>query len=165
MCLYSQHFKGKFNVVPDSLSRDHHIPDHVLTQILFLYCPEQIPKDFHIYPVPQEIVSWLYKTLQLSAKPPQDPKELILSIIRAGLDRNCSWPASNSTTICSWILSQPSYDQESLSAMLKPLGMGSLQEEIKQVWLNTWFTRPWTKWQQSSKPTTVPTHSSQASTS
>ena len=56
-CIYGQHFKGKHNWVADSLSRDHHLPKEALTQLLNLFCLEQIPKNFLICPVLQEVVS------------------------------------------------------------------------------------------------------------
>ena len=51
----SQHFKGGWNVVADSLSRDARIPDDALTSILHLACPEQMPANFHMHLLPQEI--------------------------------------------------------------------------------------------------------------
>ena len=63
LCIYGQHFKGIWNIVADCLSRDHHIPDNVLTALLSILCPSQMPQNFHISPVPQEIVSWLYRIL------------------------------------------------------------------------------------------------------
>ena len=104
----------------------------MLTELLFLCCPEQVPKGFCMCPVPQEIVSWTLKTLQLSTKPEQDPKEPISRIIGVMLNRRTSFPASNSDMARSWMLSHPGYDQESLSAFLRPLGIGSFQEEIKR---------------------------------
>ena len=72
-------------MVADSLSRDHHIPNQALTQLLLSCCPEQVPQGFHTCPVPQKIASWLFQTLQLSMKPPQDPREPMTIAIGAGL--------------------------------------------------------------------------------
>ena len=160
-CLYGQHFKGKLNWVADSLSRDHHIPDKVLTQLLLLCCPEQMPENFHIYQVPHEIVSWVYRTLRLSSKPSLDPKEQMPSTIGAGLVGKPFCEVSNSKTIRSWIQSQKGYDPQSLSALLKPSEMASLQEETRKIWQQAQSERPWTKWQRSSMPTAAPTPSSQ----
>ena len=57
VCLYSQYFKGFWNVVADSLSRDTHIPNDVLISLLYLVCLEQMPINFHISSLPQEIES------------------------------------------------------------------------------------------------------------
>jgi len=83
--LYSQHFKGVLNTVADSLSRDHHIPVWFLTDFFTCVCPSQMPSNFHMSPVPREIVCWLYRTLRLSSKPARDPKEQKGSAIRVGL--------------------------------------------------------------------------------
>ena len=57
LCMCSQHFKGAYNVVADSLSRDFHAPSQIITNLFKLICPNQMPQDFHIFPVPQEIES------------------------------------------------------------------------------------------------------------
>ena len=54
---YLQHFKGFWNIVADSLSRDTHIPNDVLISLLYLVCLEQMPINFHISSLPQEIES------------------------------------------------------------------------------------------------------------
>ncbi len=58
-CLYSQWFPGDQNVIADSLSRDFHISDSQLTNLLQSHFPEQVPYGLTILPVPPEIVSWL----------------------------------------------------------------------------------------------------------
>jgi hypothetical protein len=56
---YSQWFRGKDNVVADSLSRDNDQLDEELTQIFHTHCPSQIPPHFEIQPLPSEITLWL----------------------------------------------------------------------------------------------------------
>lgn len=160
ICLYSQHFKGKRNVITDSLSRDFHVPRHVLTALFHHLCPEQIPKNFEILDLPPKIESWICKTLRLSSKQPLDPKEQMTSTAGAGLVgcRFCA-PSSLTETI-SWIQYQSGFDLPSLSCSLKPSGMENLAEETKQIWLRSRSGRPWTKWQRSSWPMEGSTHSS-----
>jgi hypothetical protein len=57
--LYSQWFPGDQNYITDSLSRDFHIDDTSLANLLSLHFPEQVPFGLTILPVPPEIVSWL----------------------------------------------------------------------------------------------------------
>jgi len=57
--LYSQWFPGDQNYIADSLSRDFHIDDTSLANLLSLHFPEQVPFGLTILPVPPEIVSWL----------------------------------------------------------------------------------------------------------
>jgi hypothetical protein len=56
---YSQWFKGKDNVVADSLSPDNDQTDEELTKLFCTHCPSQIPDHFEIQPLPNKIVSWL----------------------------------------------------------------------------------------------------------
>ena len=55
--VYTQHFNGIWNVMVDSLLRDHHIPADILTYLLHYLVPLQIHQDFCISLVPPEIES------------------------------------------------------------------------------------------------------------
>ena len=56
---YNQWFPGNLNDVIDSLSRNFHLNDDQLTQLLTSAVPSQLPPCFTIAPLPQEIVSFL----------------------------------------------------------------------------------------------------------
>jgi hypothetical protein len=56
---YSQWFLGEVNVVADSLSHDDDRTDSELTNLFCMHCPSQIPENFVIHPLPNEITSWL----------------------------------------------------------------------------------------------------------
>jgi hypothetical protein len=56
---YSQWFRGKDNVVADSLSCDDDRSDEELTQIFRTHCPSQILPHFEIQPLPSKITLWL----------------------------------------------------------------------------------------------------------
>ena len=58
-CLYSQWFPGDDNIVSDSLSRDNHLTDDLLTNLLHKHVPHQLPPNFKIKLLPSKIVSWL----------------------------------------------------------------------------------------------------------
>ena len=146
VCPYSQHFKGVWNVVADSLSCHTHIPDDVLTSLLYLVCPEQMPRNFHISPLPPEIESWVFRTLHLSSKPPLDPKEQTTSTIGRGFVGNNFLTVSSYPTIRSWILSQRNFNLPSVLCSLKLSETGSLVEKVRQIWQQTRSERPWTKW-------------------
>ena len=150
--IYAQHFKGIWNVVADSLSRDHHIPADILTCLLRYLVPSQIHRDFHISPVPPEIESWLYKTLRLSTKPALDPKEQTASTIGVGLVGVNFSEVSSWATISSWMESQQHINLHSLSASLKQCGAVNLAGNVQDIWLKARSGRPWTKWQRSLQP-------------
>jgi hypothetical protein len=56
---YNQWFRGRDNVVADSLSRDDNRSDEELTQLFCTHCPSQILPHFEIQPLPRKITSWL----------------------------------------------------------------------------------------------------------
>jgi len=58
-CLYSQWFPGEENLITDSLSRDFHISDSCLSDLLLTHFPEQAPFGLRILLIPPEIASWL----------------------------------------------------------------------------------------------------------
>ena len=89
--LYSQHIAGKHNIIADSLSRDHHIPDKKLTFALKTAFTSQVLEEFVLMTPPKEIISWLYSlraTLPLKQALPQEPKPSKLGALIAGGD---SW--------------------------------------------------------------------------
>ena len=57
--LYSQWFPGKLNVEADSLSRDTHLSVDELTSLLRSSPSCQLPPNFEIRPLPNEISSWI----------------------------------------------------------------------------------------------------------
>ena len=57
--LYSQHIKGKNNVIADSLSRDFHHDDLTLISKLYSTYNDQMPRHFTIFQIPAEIISWI----------------------------------------------------------------------------------------------------------
>jgi len=66
---YSQWFRGANNNVADALSRDNDRTEDELNQTLRSHCSSQLPKNFEIVPLPNEIVSWLTSLLlRLPAK-------------------------------------------------------------------------------------------------
>jgi hypothetical protein len=70
-CLASQHIKGQHNVISDPLSFEksyqgylHPLAydspaDNILTQRFHSYLQTQIPQDFIISPLPNEVLSWI----------------------------------------------------------------------------------------------------------
>ena len=71
--LYLQHIKGRHNVLADMLSRDHHIPDALLTFTFTTLFPRQTPANFKIRAVPPEIVSWLRSLSHSSTRKLESP--------------------------------------------------------------------------------------------
>ena len=87
---YSQWFPGDKNDVANSLLSNFHIDDKNLTHLLYSHVPSQMPDNFKISPLPQEIVSWIYSWLQKMPKKQQLQETQTSSRIRRGLDGKVS---------------------------------------------------------------------------
>jgi hypothetical protein len=63
-CLYSQWFPGDENVVSDALSRDFHLSNTELSNMITTFTPKQVPFGIKIQEPAKEISSWLICLLQ-----------------------------------------------------------------------------------------------------
>jgi hypothetical protein len=101
-CLYCKWFAGDENQVADSLSRDFHLSDEQLTQMITLSLPKQVPFGFQIYPLPNEIVSWL--TSLLLNQPCKEPwsKQLMQSKLSLGHASKCTSHQLSSQEVGIW---------------------------------------------------------------
>ena len=52
--LYSQHIRGRHNIIADSLSRDHYLSITQLTNSFLRLYPDQTPPNFRILPLPEK---------------------------------------------------------------------------------------------------------------
>ena len=94
--LYSQWFRGDWNDVSDSCSRDHHLSEQELTELLLSTVPEQVPMDFVFVPLPQELVSKLTTWLLKLPKTKQSPKRPLRSKMATGAITSSTSMTSNS---------------------------------------------------------------------
>ena len=62
--LYSEHFKGESNSVAGILSREFLSNKSNLTNYLYCMFPKQMPKNFKIIDLPNEIVCWISSILE-----------------------------------------------------------------------------------------------------
>ena len=62
--IYSEYIKGEHNNVADTLSRNFDLNTHELTSLLYDSFPKQMPKDFNIIDIPEDIVSWILSILR-----------------------------------------------------------------------------------------------------
>jgi hypothetical protein len=63
--LNSQHVKGAQNKLADSLSRDSDMSDTELTDSALSSSPDQVPASLTVCPLPDDVICWIYSTLQL----------------------------------------------------------------------------------------------------
>jgi hypothetical protein len=112
-CLYSQWFPGTDNTVPDSLSRDHHLSDTSQMSLLQRHCPDQVPLDFAIKPLPPEIVSLMTTWLHSLPASTQLPKVPHRSKLATGDTTSTTCNKLSSTETNSLMSSIPSIGNES----------------------------------------------------
>ena len=152
--LYHQWLKGKHNQVADSLSRDaYYLSGKTHKQFLSATVPQQLPKNFHIKPLPNEITCWLLSTLQelpetVQWLKQQKPSELavgntgILTSIVSELQASSLTDSVNSIKI------------SLCQGLPKPLGKAPSLQEIKQNWWKAQSQPPSHMWLRPSGQTT-----------
>ncbi len=100
--VYSQWFQGVLNEIADSLSRDHHLSDSELLILLHSCVPEQIPNNFRICPLPQDVVSkittWLLSLPPSTQSPTAPPRsKLATGDIGTRTSRPSNWTTIHSS--------------------------------------------------------------------
>jgi hypothetical protein len=120
ICLYSQWFPGEKNIIADSLSRDFHLSDSSLSDLLISHFPDQAPFGLKILPLPPEIVSW--STCLLLSRPQKEPwsKEPTRSKFALGLGFNDTLGPLGSIMIPSSTTSHHINEPRSSALSLKP---------------------------------------------
>ena len=130
---YSEWFKGDFNDVADSLTRDTHLSDTAIIDLLRSHVPEQLPPGFHISPVPPRIVlavtSWLEQLTATTAFNSQPTS----SKHAAGTCGCATCGTSNSTTTPSSTPSPAGSKSGLESPLPKPTDAGTLELKAKIV--------------------------------
>jgi hypothetical protein len=152
-CLYSQHFKGEFNEVADSLSRRHDLADKELLSFILLHYPEQVPDTFVIDQLPPSITSWMIWLLQKNKDHMEFSSKLKTKKRERGTDGNLTLNALKTPTIPSCNNSNHSCGQVFLEPLAPPSAKGCFQEKIKNAWLVAQLKRPWQNWVRSSGQT------------
>lgn len=104
-CLYSQWFPGEEHQVTDCLSRDLHLSDIELTNLITSFLPGQVPFGFHLCPLPTEINSWLISLLQNQPCKEQWSKQPKQSKLSLGLAINVTFNQSGSSMTGTWVTS------------------------------------------------------------
>ena len=124
--LYSQHIPGRFNVVADMLSRDHHISDKQLTFILRTIYPTQTPQNYRLSPLPPKIIEWLHSLMPSLTKPPASPPHRSrnkLGALTDGRD-SCQALASKMNGLTSSLSTSKHISSPPLRAAVEEMSMG-----------------------------------------
>ena len=153
ICLYTQHIKGILNIVADILSRDFHLNDVILTELLLYFYPTQLPRSFKISPLPEEITSFIIGILEVL--PAQNHGQMLPtpSTLGAGLVGLNLSHLSDWQTTRSWIESHQDSELFSSVRSQAQSGQENLAVVTNQIWSKARLKRPWTKWLRASGQT------------
>lgn len=147
LVLYRQWLKGDFNIVSDSLSRDaYFLPPHAHKLFFKILAPTQIPENFNIKPVPNEIASFIISILrQLPVK-----KQRLLPLKRSDLAHGnvgvLSYCLLASQKALSSKTSLTSPEILSSAPSVKPSDSLPSLKEIKNAWLKGQSQPPSQMW-------------------
>ena len=121
ICTYSQWIPGEENVVADSLSRDHHLSDKQITHLLQTLARPQLPPNFQLSPLPDELASKITSWLQLGHACEGyklTPKRSTLALFASGSTSSTLWGSMEPKTP-SWTTSI--HPNASASSGLSPM--------------------------------------------
>ena len=149
-CIYSQHFKGIYNEVADTLSRRHDLTDKDLLSFITSSFPEQVPSTFSIDPLPQSIICWMTWLLQKNKEHMEFNNKQKTKKRELGVDGELTSTGSKTIMTHSSSDSNPSCGLESLEPLEPPSDKESFQEKIQNVWREAQSKRPWQNWARSS---------------
>jgi hypothetical protein len=122
VCSYSEWQAGKLNTPADDLSRLFELNDEQLTHHILSEHGQQVPKNFHISPLPVEIECAIYFWLQTDQLPTPFNPELTPMQIGLGLDGYTSSPSSASPMTPSSVDGRKWLDDISLRHSLRQSG-------------------------------------------
>ena len=132
---YSQWFPGKDNEVADSLSRDMHLSDEILTSHILAKFPSQVPHSFHIVPLPNEIVSWM-TSLLLTLPVKQQFREVHMTTT-PGLGSDGEHTANPSASLTT--STSPASTNNNKLESLEPSGTPSAKADIREALQIPWL--------------------------
>ena len=165
-CLASQHIRGESNVVADLLSftgsnergKPHplaadHPPNDVLTQRFRDRLPSQVPENFRIYQLPDEIISWVRSVLQIAISSLGAAKRRVTKGPTESGDDGLDSASTPETLQTLSSFRYPSSNESflpklSCSAIGQPIGppAGTLQESVRSRWSQALSDRPQATW-------------------
>ncbi len=153
LCDFPKWFNGIFNELTDSLSRDHHLSDQYLTQMYLSCIPKQVPPNFRILPLPDEITSYLSAILQTLPANTQPSEQHKISSLAHGFAGTGSYQSAESTTTPFWMNSANSQE----TFLSQPLHKQSETESFLNRMIGPWSARlsetPWTMYARPSEST------------
>jgi hypothetical protein len=167
--IHPQHVPGKENAAADDLSRRFDLTDNQLTQAIRSTCYLQAPKNFKIYPVPEDISLWIYSSAvlkQLYNTPLE--KDMQTSKTERGAGGEPSQNKQDWQRTYSWTASTHAKNGPSPNASSMPYGLGTMEKAdigmplskmVRDRFLGELYKKPLASWLRLSGTTTGHHHS------
>ena len=153
--LYTQWFKGTWNLVTDSLSRDVHFMSNDLhTKFLHKTVAKQLPLNFHIVTLPEKISSFILSTLQQLPVKKQRLRQLKVSELALSKLGKDFYSELESQDPCIWMDSTLSRKIYSSLPLLTPFEPAPSLQEIIDTWWKAQSSPPSHMWLRPSGQTT-----------
>jgi len=145
-CIYSQHIPGVSNSIADILSRRFDLNDDELTTYLNSVSSYQVQNSFRLFPVHQEINSWMIYWLQKCREMRASHKIPETKRAECGTG-GLSTPDQSKFVMTSGC---QNYIQNNVPMSLERLPRPSEDESFlirtRNAWLHQQFKRPWQNW-------------------
>lgn len=145
-CLYSQWFPGDLNVVSDALSRDFHLSNTELTNLITTFASDQVPFGIKILNLPTEISSWLTCLLRNQPVKEQWSKEQTRSSLSRGIDTKPTCSQLDATMTPTWRTSFKPNATESLELSLTQSERVDLVLRVTKHSCQNQLEPPWIMW-------------------
>jgi hypothetical protein len=152
---FSQWFPGEENNVADSLSREMHLSDETLISLLHNTFPSQVPPNFKIVPLPNEIVSWLTSLLQRLPVKERYKEEHTPTTLAHGGDGQTTFNPLDSNQTSSSNLSPASSEPSSSARSVQPSEEEDFLERLQLPWLLRQSEAPSITWLRPSGATAI----------
>ncbi len=145
-CLYSQWFPGDLNVVSDALSRDFHLSNTELTNLITTSASDQVPFGIKILNLPTEISSWLTCLLRNQPVKEQWLKEQTRSSLSRGIDTKPTCSQLDAMMTPTWRTSLKPNATESLELSLTQSERVDLVLRVTKHSCQNQLEPPWIMW-------------------
>ena len=165
-CIASQHIKGDLNVVADLLSftgtserdKPHPLafdnpPDDILTQRFHANLASQVPENFNISPLPNAILCWIIRVLQIAASSLEVAKKGGTRTLTESGDAGLDSDGRLGSALTHFSLCYPTTNgnsslnpSSSVTGLLSGPPMGTLQESVRNLWSQALCAKPQATW-------------------
>ena len=157
--VYAQHQTGKHNTIADILSRWHFLTDNELLTFFRSKFHSQLPTNFLISPVPNEICYWITSMLLKLQTTAALKNPLTTTKLERGNDSSPGWKRWASTTTPSLLGLQELRKSEWLALLPSVYAEGStVIRDTQTHWSQGRSARPCQTWQRPFRTMTTQTH-------